>query len=193
MKKLLIIILFANFSLLLSQVSSSCKLETLESVNILKVDIKDLACIAKNADRPNTVFYTFTSWCAPCRQKMPMVLDLENRFNAAVYVLIMESEQDENMPGGIAFIRKHAPEAKILILKDEAYTGGTRKRNSSFIAEISSKKKMFNPGYGVFIVADSTGKVLKVTDNFTDYRKLANGSYESEERMLEREVFPLLN
>ncbi|MBP0612433.1 hypothetical protein J8J42_05165 [Chryseobacterium sp. cx-311] len=192
MKKLLIFAFIAQFSLLISQVTSGCDLQTLKSVNILTVDIKDLSCIAKNADRPSTVFYTFTSWCAPCRQKMPMVLDLEKRFNAAVFVLIMESEQDKMMPGGIDFIRKHAPEAKILILKDEAYTGGTRKRNSSFIADISSKKKMFNPGYGVFIVADSAGKVLKVTDNFTDYRKLANGSYESEERMLEREVFPLL-
>src|SRR5690606_41576413 len=111
MKKLLIFAFIAQISLLISQVTSGCELQTLKSVNILKVDIKDLSCIAKNADRPSTVFYTFTSWCAPCRQNMPMVLALEKRFNAAVFVLIMESEKDKMMPCGIDCIRKHAQKA----------------------------------------------------------------------------------
>ena len=48
-----------------------CKLPKSHYESIYSVTVDDLKCLAKNSEQPNTIFYTFGSWCKPCIYHIP--------------------------------------------------------------------------------------------------------------------------
>lgn len=185
-------ILFFLFAINISAQSTNCELKKSESLDLYKVDRDKLICIAKNSEMPLSVFYTFTSWCAPCRMHMPNVIELGEKYNINFYVLLTESEKDKGVLNAVDFVKGISKDTQMLILDDAVYGKSTRTRNNKFISEISNRKKEFNPGYGVCIVVNKKGEILKVTNNVTDYKKKSDGTWESYQELLNREVVPFL-
>ncbi len=193
MNKFILLTFFLTCNLIFSQ-HEKCNINKSEAIDILKIDISNMVCISKNSTKPYTVFYTFASWCAPCREHISNLNELQKKFENKIdsFVLIVEGEKDRGVRSGIDFIRDKNPNAKILILKDDVFGENVRKKNNKFIAEISKKKKRFNPGYSVFILMNNQGEVLRVTDNYEDYRKKSDGTWEDTDEVLNRVIIPLI-
>jgi hypothetical protein len=122
---------------------------------------------------------------------MPNVIEMGNTYNLDFYVLLTESEKDRGVSSAIDFVKSISKDTKMVILDDAVYGSSARTRNNRFIAEIGGRKKEFNPGYGVCIVINKEGEILKVTNNATDFRKKADGTWESYQELLNREVIPI--
>lgn len=65
MKKLLVSLLIL-LSFGIHAQTEQCHLQQSKFISATTVDKEDLICIAKNSEKPYTIFYTLASWCAPC-------------------------------------------------------------------------------------------------------------------------------
>ncbi|WP_292008542.1 thioredoxin family protein [Chryseobacterium sp.] len=169
----------------------SCYLQQSKNINLTTVDKNDLQCIARNSDKPNTVFYTLASWCAPCIKHLPDALRLEKDYNTNVYVLLVESEEDNRLKNAVKIVENESMDAKMLVLKDSVYEGGVKKRNKAFINDITPAQFEIIPDFSKFIVINDKGEVVMVT-NWKDYKKLDKKNVENVQQMLSHTVVPLI-
>nr|WP_314495670.1 hypothetical protein [uncultured Chryseobacterium sp.] len=166
-----------------------CEIIESTSLNIKKVDKEDLICIAKNSDQPITVFYTFASWCAPCRMHLLQALYLEKFFKTNVYIVLVEGESDRKIINGINYIEKYAPDAKMLVLKDAVYEGGVKKRNRQFVTDITPPQFENIADFSKFILINKEGQTVLVT-NYKDNEN--DPDWKDAMPMIKRKIIPLL-
>ena len=171
-----------------SQDVESCNIQKSDILNVQVVEKDDLICIAKNSDKPYTVFYTLASWCSPCRMHYPDALALEKTGKVNLFVVLVESEQDKRLLNAIDFIQSYSTDVKFGVLKDEKYGTKTGKRNKKFATEITPENNDLIDDYGKFILIDKGGKVLYVT-NWKDYNK----EWKDAGKMLRNKILPLIN
>lgn len=165
----------------------TCKIRKSESINAHKIDRSELICIAKNSDKPFTVFYTLTSWCAPCREHFPDVLELTKTGKVNLYVVLVESETDKRIVNAINFIKSKSENVKFGVLKDDVYGTKTGKRNKQFITEMTPKNNEVIDGYGKLILVDKSGKILYMT-SWKDYE----GNSKNYKKMLDNKIIPFI-
>lgn len=187
MKQNIFLLLFLISISLSAQNATVCNLQKSDASNALKVDQNDLICIAKNSDRPYTVFYTLASWCAPCRMHFPDAVELEKTGKVNLFVVLVESEQDKRLGNAINFIKSTSENVKFGVLKDEIYGTKTGKRNKKIAKEITPTHNEMIADYGKFILVDQGGTVLYVT-NWKDYNK----DWQNSKKMLENKILPLI-
>ncbi|WP_419868201.1 hypothetical protein [Chryseobacterium sp. CT-SW4] len=189
--KLFLIPVLSLVGFLSSGQQNSCNLQKSKIINLTAVDKSDLLCIAKSSDKPNTVFYTLASWCVPCIEHLPEALKLEKDYNTEVYVVLVEAEEDTRIKSAIKIVEKESQDAKMLVLKDSAYEGGVKKRNTTFVTEITPSQFEAIPDFSKFIVVNNQGEVVMVT-NWKDYKKIDKKNLEDVRQMLSHTVVPLL-
>jgi len=165
----------------------TCKIQKSEAINAQKIDKNELICIAKNSEKPFTVFYTLTSWCAPCREHFPDILELNKTGKVNLYVVLVESEKDKRIVNAINFIKSKSENIKFGVLKDEFYGTNTGKRNKKFITEIIPKNNEVIDGYGKLILVDKSGKILYIT-SWKDYDE----DSKNYKKMLDNKILPLV-
>lgn len=170
---------------------NDCSLKKSEHINVPAADKNDLLCISKNSGKPNTVFYTLASWCAPCIEHLPDALKLEKDFNTDVYVVLVEAEDDPWVQNAINRVKDRLEDAKMLVLKNSVYPGGVKKRNKTFVTQITPPEFETIPDFSKFIVINNQGDVVMVT-NWKDYKKLDKKNTENAQQMLSHTVIPLL-
>lgn len=165
----------------------TCNLKQSNFISATTVSKDDLSCIAKNSDKPYTIFYTLTSWCAPCRLHLPDTLDLEKTGMVDVYVLLVEAEQDPKIANAINFIKNTDNNVKYVVLKDELYGTKVGKRNKKFVTEITPSNFENIDDYSKIILIDKSGKT-KYVSNWKDYNK----DWKNSKKMYENKIIPLL-
>lgn len=185
-KNIYLLLLFISVSLF-GQNISSCNLQKSDASDALKVDQNDLICLAKNSDKPYTVFYTMASWCAPCRLHFPDAVELEKTGKVNLFVVLVESEQDKRLVNAVNFIKSKSENVKFGVLKDEIYGTRTGQRNRKFATQITPQHNEMIDDYGKFILIDKGGNVLYVT-NWKDYNK----DWQNSKKMLENKILPLI-
>ncbi|GAB0157263.1 hypothetical protein CHRYSEOSP005_25350 [Chryseobacterium sp. Alg-005] len=188
--KLLRVICLLGSTFLFSQ-QNDCGLKKSEHINVPAIDKNDLLCMAKNSGKPTTVFYTLASWCVPCIQHLPDALKLEKDFNTDVYVVLVEGEDDPRVQSAINRVKDRSENAKIVVLKNSVYQGGVKKRNKTFVTQITPPQFEAIPDFSKFIVVNHQGEVVMVT-NWKDYKKLDKKNKENVQQMLSHTVIPLL-
>lgn len=187
MKVIYIICIFLISSFFAAQ--EKCETFESASLHIKKVDKNDLICIAKNSDQPITVFYTFASWCQSCRMHLLQALYLEKYYKSNVYILLVEGESDPRIINGINYIKKYAPDGKMVVLKDDIYEGGVKKRNRKFVREITPAQFENIDDFSKFIIMNKEGETLLVTT----YKDSENDpNWTDAMPMIKRKVIPLL-
>ncbi len=186
MKRLLI-----SLSILLSfgiqAQNEQCHLQQSKFISATTVDKEDLICIAKNSQKPYTIFYTLASWCGPCRLHLPDTLDLEKTGMADVFVLLVEAEQDQRINSAISFIKNTDEKVKYVVLKDEVYGTKVGKRNRKFVSEITPSGFENIDDYSKVILMDKSGNTIYVS-NWKDYNK----DWKNSKKMYENKIIPLL-
>ena len=182
----IIIIIFIGFSSNLFA-QQSCEVESSKIINAQIIDKNDIICIAKNSDKPYTIFYTLASWCAPCRLHFPDAFELQKSEKIDLFVVLVEAEKDPRVNNAINFIRSYSENIKFGILKDSFYGTKTKRRNSKFATEITPKHNELIEDYGKFILIDKNGNILYVT-NWKDYNK----DWKNSKKMLESKILPLI-
>ncbi|WP_128414355.1 hypothetical protein [Chryseobacterium sp. Leaf394] len=185
-KNIYLLLLFISVSLS-GQNISNCNLQKSDASDALKFDRNDMICLAKNSDKPYTIFYTLASWCAPCRLHFPDAVELEKTGKVNLFVVLVESEEDKRLVNAINFIKSISENVKFGVLKDEIYGTRTGKRNKTLAIEITPQHNEMINDYGKFILIDRTGTILYVT-NWKDYNK----DWQNSKKMLENKILPLI-
>jgi len=188
MKLNLFIILLLFSTKIFAQNSKVCNIQKSEFIDAEKVDKSDLICIAKNSDKPYTIFYTLASWCAPCRMHFPDTIELEKTNKVNIYVVLVESEKDKRIMNAIDFIKSKSESVKYGVLKDEVYGTKTGKRNKKIATEMTPENNELIDDYGKLILVDKSGKIHYAT-NWKDYE----GDSKNAKKMIESKILPLIN
>jgi len=179
-------ILIFTLNLLFSQMTD-CKTGKSEYVDQITVDKDDLICLSKNSDKQNTVFFTFASWCKPCRIHLPDAIKLEKVNNVDVYVLLVDVEDGDRIKKTINYVRSIDADVKIVVLKNSVYGNSLYKRNRKFVEAITPKNMEAIDDFSKFILISKNGDVKYVT-NWKDYDK----DWENSQSMLNKKIIPLL-
>lgn len=171
----------------ISQNLDDCNIQNSETIAAPKLDKEALICIAKNSDKPYTVFYTLASWCEPCRIHFLDALDLEKTGKVNLFVVLVEAERDPKIKNAISFIKSKFENVQFGVLNDEKYGFKVGKRNTKLATEVTPNGSKVIDDFGKFILVDRSGQILYVT-NYKDYDK----DWKNSKKMIEKKIIPIL-
>lgn len=171
----------------ISQNLANCNIQNSETIAAPKLDKETLICIAKNSNKPYTVFYTLASWCEPYRMHFPHTLDLEKTGKFNLFVVLVEAEKDPKIKNAISFIQSKSENVQFGVLNDEKYGIKVGKKNTKLATEITPNGSKVIDDFGKFILVDRSGQILYVT-NYKDYDK----DWKNSKQTLEKKIIPLL-
>ena len=185
MKKLIIILLILFAQVSISQ--ENCQSTKSELGNITLVDSDSLTCLAKQSENRNTVIYTFGIWCSPCRLHLKNAINIKEKYDVNLLVLLTESENDKIIQKTIDYLYSIDSTIEIVLLKDK-YGKKRSKKYKNFLKEITPKNFENLNGMSKYLVFDKEGEVIMVT-TWKDNREY---DWEDDSNMLKEKVIPLL-
>jgi len=165
-----------------------CKLPQSHYESIYSVTVDDVKCLAKNSEQPNTLFYTFGSWCKPCIYHIPTFFLIEKFYKADIYVLLVDPETNNSIEKSKDMVLEAYPHAKILVIKDIQGKGKSKKYNE-FLTKITPAQFENIEDMSKYIVLNQKGEVQLVTS----YKDSENDpDWKNDRPMVKRIVLPLL-
>lgn len=186
MKYIIFSLFFSSTIIFAQSAIEKCKLEKSE-LGSYRVDAEDVKCIAKNSEKPNSVFYTFASWCAPCIYHLDTFMSIEKNYNADLYVLLMDVEKMNMVYQAQELVKKDYPNAHILIIKD-VEGRGKNKKYKKFLDDITPSNFLNIKDMSKYIVLNKQGEVQLVTTYKDDDSK----DWRDDSGMVKKLVLPLL-
>lgn len=165
-----------------------CKLPESHYEGIYSVAVDDLKCLAKKSEQPNTIFYTFGSWCKPCIYHIPTLFLIEKFYKADIYVLLVDPETHNSIEKSRDMVLEAYPHAKILVIKDIEGKGKSKKYKE-FLAKITPAQFENIDDMSKYIVLNKKGEVQLVT-SYKDSEK--DPDWKNDQPMIKRIVLPLL-
>jgi len=187
-----IIILLSVVFLKMNAQTEECNLQKSKFSDFYTVDVEKTICIAQNSDKDITIFLTYAEYCVPCKEKIPKVMELSEKYNADFYLLLIGKEDDDFFnKKTLSAINSYNKLLKAVIITDLLYGENTlkyvyRKRLIELIGQRHSEKyreylKQITPPkfentneLSKFIVLNKKGEVLLVTS----YNDPENISYD---------------
>jgi len=188
MKCLVVLFLLCYVNCFSQTPIEKCKLPQSHYENIYSVTSDDVKCLAKNSEQPNTLFFTFGSWCAPCIYHIPTFFLIEKIYNVDLYVLLVDKENHHLTVEARDMVFETYPNAKILIIKDIEGKGKSKKYRD-FLTKITPSQFENIEDMSKYIVLNKKGEVQLVT-NYLDSKN--DPDWKSDKPMVKRIVLPLL-
>ncbi|MFC6267737.1 hypothetical protein [Frigoriflavimonas asaccharolytica] len=93
-----------------------CKINKSFYDGIYSVTSEDVKCLAKNSEQPNTILFTFASWCVPCIYHIPNFFLIKKYYNVDHYVLLVDKENHRFTEEARDMVLETFPDAKILVI-----------------------------------------------------------------------------
>lgn len=165
-----------------------CKLPQSHYENTYAVTVDDVKCLAKNSEQPNTLFFTFGSWCKPCVYHIPTLFLIEKFYKTDVYVLLVDPETHNSIEKSRDMVLEAYPHAKILVIKDIEGKGKSKKYKE-FLTKITPAQFENIDDMSKYFVLNKKGEVELVT-SYKDSEK--DPDWKSDKPMVKRIVLPLL-
>lgn len=165
-----------------------CKLTRSYYENVYSVTAENAKCLAENSDQPNTLFFTFGSWCTPCIYHIPTFFLIEKFYNADLYVLLVDPENHLLTEKSRNMVLEAYPHAKILVIKDIEGKGKSKKYKD-FLTKITPPQFENTDDMSKYIVLNKKGEVQLVT-NYKDSKN--DPDWKNDKPMVKRIVLPLL-
>lgn len=165
-----------------------CKLPESHYKNIYSVTSEDVKCLAKFSNQPNTLFFTFGSWCAPCIYHIPTFFLIGEVYKVDLYVLLVDKENHHWTKESRDMVLETYPNAKILVINDIEGKGKSKKYKN-FLTKITPAKFENIDDMSKYIVLNKEGEVQLVT-NYKDSKN--DPDWKSDKPMVKRIVLPLL-
>lgn len=187
--KLFIIVFLFCFIKAYSQTPiEKCKLSKSYYENIYSVTSEDVKCLAENSDQPNTLFFTFASWCTPCIYHIPIFFVLKEFYNVDLYVLLVDKENHHFTMKSRDMVLEAYPDAKILVIKD-VEDRGRSKKYKDFLTKITPAQFKNIDDMSKFIVLNKKGEVQLVTSHLDSQN---DPDWKDDKPMVKRIILPLL-
>lgn len=185
------ILFFCCFSYLMASAQSQeCKLIPSEFDALYYVNAEDVKCLARTTDNKNLVIYTFGNWCTPCKLHLPRVLELADKYDIDLYILLIENfSSPGRINTSINFLKESGGNKKLIALKQEEYGKKMRKQYKQFITEVTP------PGFknidcmSKIIVYDKNGEVVMVTS----YEDNEGNDWRDNSKEIKEKVIPHLS
>lgn len=185
----LVFIVLFQFPFIIRPQANKCNLKLNPDLNLSIVNTNDIKCISKNNLYEKTLLYSFGIWCKPCILHLRNAYKLSTLYKVNLYVLLIDTNNSDDMKKGVEFLRKHYPEIKILALDDEYYSNKRNKKYRLFLKEITPKKFKNINDMSKYILIDNNAKVLMVT-NWKDNKE---NDWKSDHIMLQNKIVPFLS
>lgn len=183
--RLLICCLLITF---LSKAQEKCNLSFSKKEKIYAVDTNDIKCMTENSAKKNTLFFTFGVWCKPCRLHLPNAIQFSIDNDVNFYVLLVEAEGHEKTKEAIDYLKAIKEDIKIVILKDEKYGDKRNEKNKKFVKEITPKEFENIDDYSKYILLNSKGEVIMVTN----WKDNEGNDWRDDSEMIKKKILPLL-
>ena len=115
--KYIYVILLSTISINIYAQSNCYSYESVAGVPA--VDVSDVICIAQKSDKDISLFYTFTAWCSPCREKLPILVELSKKNSIYINFLIVDREIFlPEARRSIDFVRQNMDDSNIYLTSD---------------------------------------------------------------------------
>ncbi|MGC3977507.1 MAG: hypothetical protein QM751_04300 [Paludibacteraceae bacterium] len=161
----------------------SCGIQKSQYSDLYAVIPQDISCIARHSDKDISLFYTFASWCIPCRAHFPAIIDIVKKYDLDFYIVIPERENDSIMVKQTTnYLNKLlGKDYKGLIVSDSLYslknrykkqkkfvlikTYGVKEREkyANFITQITPPQFENIDDMGKVILVNKMGEVFLIT------------------------------
>ncbi len=185
--KIILFTLLFCFQTVCSQVNN-CNLESTYFEDLKRVDVDAVKCLAKNSEKPNTLFFVFARWCEPCMWHLPTFMGIEKEYDVDLYVLLIDLENSQMTELAKDYVWERYPSAKIVVLKDFPKRG-KGKKYKDFINAITPPSFEKIDDMSKYFVLDNEGDVVLVT-SWKDSK--GDPDWKDDRPMVKRLVLPLL-
>lgn len=143
-----------NINEFVSELNSNPKLDiySLNSENFLE--------LLTSSTKEYHLFYSFATWCRPCREYLPMLLEFveKNRDNLELYVLIIEKDDSKELLHSKAFFSKIKNFNSPLYCLTSGESKRPVKRYLNFVKSILPNHKEY--GLSLNILYNNNGNAL---------------------------------
>jgi thiol-disulfide isomerase/thioredoxin len=122
----------------------------------------DVRCIAQNADKDISLFYTFAAWCSPCRAHLPELIELSKKHEINFYVIITARENNvSDINKTVGFLDGLSNDIDKFIISDSLYIGENKIKKPKLI-DMNGKRE--REKYDNFLKALTPDKFEHISD-----------------------------
>ncbi|WP_452230646.1 TlpA family protein disulfide reductase [Lacinutrix sp. MEBiC02404] len=114
--------------------------------------------LIKSSDKEYHIIYSFTTWCGPCREYLPMLLDYVETNNIELYIIIIEKDASEKLYNSKVFFDKMESFKKPLYCITSGKSKNPKKKYYEFVESIKPNHNEY--GLSLNILFNNKGEVL---------------------------------
>jgi|GEM_PF-5152576 len=170
-----------------------CTLHKSNFNDFYTVDVEQVKCLARNSDKPFTIFFSFASWCSGCSEDLPKAVKFANEIGSDFYILLIDRECDNMFTyQTVQILQTKRISAKTVILSDSLYSTeklrkpqkrsffdlGIQRRDkySNFIKQITPPQfeKSIDEGMGKFFIFNNKGDIIYINSHNDYYDENGN-------------------
>lgn len=126
---------------------------------IYSINSENIFELIKSSNKEYHLIYSFATWCAPCREYLPMLLDfIEKNKNVEIYILLIEKDGSKGLLNSKIFFDKIKTFNKPLFCITSDEYKKAKKIYYKFVKEIVPNHTEF--GLSLNLLLNNKGEVL---------------------------------
>jgi len=129
-----------------------------KETEIYSINSDTILKLIKTSKKEYHVIYSFTTWCGPCREYLPMLLDYVEKNNIELYILIIEKDASKKLYNSKVFFDKMENFNKPLYCITSGESKNPKKKYYEFVDSIKPNHSEY--GLSLNILFNNKGEVL---------------------------------
>jgi thiol-disulfide isomerase/thioredoxin len=134
------------------------ELSSIKDVGVYSIDSETILKLIKSSKKEFHVIYSFTTWCGPCREYLPMLLNYVENNNIELYILIIEKDNSKKLYNSKVFFDKMENFNKPIFCITSGKSKNPKKKYFEFVESIVPNHKEF--GLSLNVLINNKGEVL---------------------------------
>lgn len=129
-----------------------------KDVGVYSIDSETILKLIKSSKKEYHVIYSFTTWCGPCREYLPTLLNYVEKNNIELYILIIEKDNSKKLYNSKEFFDKMKNFSKPIYCITSGKSKNPKKKYFEFVESIVPNHKEF--GLSLNVLINNKGEVL---------------------------------
>lgn len=135
----------------------------LTSNNIAHLNTQEFVSVLDSSTKDFKVIYTFATWCKPCIEILPTVIEIANKDNVDFYLTTFEKINSSDYKDLVRFLKKQDYGAKVNVYNIRNEDINNYKKNYLYFTKTIIPDKT-NYGMGLIVVLNKQNKLLYASD-----------------------------
>ena len=129
-----------------------------KDLGVYSIDSETILKLIKSSKKEYHVIYSFTTWCGPCREYLPTLLNYVEKNNIELYILIIEKDNSKKLYTSKEFFDKMKNFNKPIYCITSGKSKNPKKKYFEFVESIVPNHKEF--GLSLNVLINNKGEVL---------------------------------